>query len=212
MCPRRPKEAAPFHQSKILVLDFFNCSCWNVWLLSDLTELFINICIQNLHPLSDASLPVLRLWDMEAMLFAAELVPLQALSTFTLSFFIFFSCTQKPFLERSDGFLLLGWSHLIHTDASVWISTSKPIKEQTACQYPPDEAWTVNRRPRWKIKTSGGIVDEPLWWRESSSPGASPVRSLSTNAHARGFQLSLIGRDHCSRRCNQARSAAPAVV
>lgn len=30
--------------------------------------------------------------------------------------------------------------------------TSKPIKEQTFCQYPPDEAWTVNRRPRWKIK------------------------------------------------------------
>lgn len=45
-------------------------------------------------------------------------------------------------------------------DTSVWISTSKPIKEQTACQYCPDEAWTVNRRPWWKIKTSGGIVDD----------------------------------------------------
>lgn len=180
-------------------------------------KLFLNICIHQLYSLSDASLPVLRLWNTEACVscracfFASISYLLSCLFSFVLFLKFFLTCTQKPFLEKSDGLLRLGWRHLIHTDASVWISTSKPIKEQTACQYPPDEAWTVNRRPRWKIKTSGGIVDEPLWWRESSSPGASAVRSLSINARARGFQLSSIGPDRWSRRCNQACAAAAVV-
>lgn len=148
--------------SNILALDFFNCPCWNVLLSTDLTELFWNICIHHLHYLSDASLAVLCPWETETCVVSfrarsfARIKHLLCLSLF------FLTCTQKPSLERSDGLIHLGWRHRIHMDTSVWIYTSKPIKEQTACQYPPDEAWTVNRRPRWKIKTSGKIVDEPL--------------------------------------------------
>lgn len=51
--------------------------------------------------------------------------------------------------------------NLIHTDTtdtSVWIAPPKPIKKQTLCQYPPDEAWTLNRGLRWKRGSREGLL------------------------------------------------------
>lgn len=73
---------------------------------SDLMKLFLNICIHQLYSLSDASLPVLRLWNTEACVscracfFASINYLLSCLFSFVLFFKILFNLHPKAIFRK----------------------------------------------------------------------------------------------------------------